>query len=498
MDALHEGLKTKLYPDQEAIKFYEKFKSETENKFSDEKEGKFFQDYLHAKEGNTIISDLFQGIYKSQIKCNVCQKISRNYDPFTICSLPIFKRSMKVIEFFFEKLSPTPVSYKIILKYHKQSKNTIGDLKNYLAKHYNINPANLMAKNVDSKKNNSVLSENSLLEAIRKTIIYKPKILIRELNENELNIDESNRLVVNIVLKVGTNFSKSLLSFKEYNQFLLLDQSKTLDKIHYDIFFYLKQHVPLDFDINDKNFEESKENLPYIIKIVPEETYAYFFEKTEQNNVLPYSKDQTLSEYLVLNKKNNDNLLVLNAKLKDSSTIGNFENLTEETFNLNSETAQNSTIYDCLDLMTMEESLDESNKWLCSDCKINQLCSKKLEIYETGPILILNLKRNKQTPIRKKINTKINFPLNSLDLNKYIISNEKSKIYDLFAICNHYGNPSQGHYTAYCKSNDNLWYFCDDEKVEFVENLDKMISESAYILFYKRKEVIQNDNEITN
>ena len=145
------------------------------------------------------------------------------------------------------------------------------------------------------------------------------------------------------------------------------------------------------------------------------------------------------------------------------------------------------SIFDCLNLMTMEEKLDESNKWLCPNCKRLQLCSKKLEIYQTGPILIIHFKRHQTVPKRKKITTKIEFPINGLDLSRYVISGGKGKVYDLFAFCNHFGELNQGHYTAVCLNERyGKWFQFDDERVSPIGE-GEMVKDNAYILFYKRR-----------
>lgn len=61
-------------------------------------------------------------------------------------------------------------------------------------------------------------------------------------------------------------------------------------------------------------------------------------------------------------------------------------------------------------------------------------------------------------------------------------------LYDLFAISNHFGGTGGGHYTAYCKHPvTNQWFDCDDSYVREIKSENELISESAYILFYKRK-----------
>jgi len=76
---------------------------------------------------------------------------------------------------------------------------------------------------------------------------------------------------------------------------------------------------------------------------------------------------------------------------------------------------------------------------------------KKLEIYKTPKILIIQIKRFNRI---RKLDTKVYFPISNLDINKYIISEDKNKNikYDLFAVANHYGSLNFRHYTAIYKN----------------------------------------------
>ena len=94
----------------------------------------------------------------------------------------------------------------------------------------------------------------------------------------------------------------------------------------------------------------------------------------------------------------------------------------------------------------------------------------------------------------------VEFPISGLNLKEFVLNkslpfDEEVKeekvdlIYDLYAICNHFGGLGGGHYTAYCKNNnDGKWYNFDDAMVTEVTNLENMISSSAYVLFYKRRD----------
>jgi len=70
-----------------------------------------------------------------------------------------------------------------------------------------------------------------------------------------------------------------------------------------------------------------------------------------------------------------------------------------------------------------------------------------------------------------------------------VVENGNQKVlYDLVGVIKHHGGLNSGHYTSYAKNfNDNQWYDFNDEKVTKVDDLNELITSSAYVLFYKRK-----------
>lgn len=63
--------------------------------------------------------------------------------------------------------------------------------------------------------------------------------------------------------------------------------------------------------------------------------------------------------------------------------------------------------------------MDQQDAWYCSKCKQHVRANKKMDIYKTGKILLMALKRFKSD---RKIKTEIKFPLR-LNLGPYILSN---------------------------------------------------------------------------
>ena len=87
-----------------------------------------------------------------------------------------------------------------------------------------------------------------------------------------------------------------------------------------------------------------------------------------------------------------------------------------------------------------------------------------------------------------KITDNVDFPLEDLDLSSYVKGyNANTFKYDLYGVCNHVGNVSGGHYTAFVKNSLNNWNHFNDNHIEKIENNRLIVSQSAYCLFYRKK-----------
>lgn len=120
-----------------------------------------------------------------------------------------------------------------------------------------------------------------------------------------------------------------------------------------------------------------------------------------------------------------------------------------------------------------------------------------------------------------KMSAEVEFPLEGLDMKRHLAERSKvsqelarkysnSKrhiympppededcIYDLFAVCNHIGPYiTCGHYTANCKNSANgAWYCFDDENVYEITE-EQVCTRSAYLVFYKRRNVVSRSESL--
>ena len=93
----------------------------------------------------------------------------------------------------------------------------------------------------------------------------------------------------------------------------------------------------------------------------------------------------------------------------------------------------------------------------------------------------------------QKLDTFVDFPLEGLDMRPYLDAdmsgNDEPILYDAIGVSNHFGNAGFGHYTAYAKNpQTDTWYNFDDSNCSKVFNLDKIVSSSAYSIFYRLRE----------
>jgi ubiquitin carboxyl-terminal hydrolase 4/11/15 len=89
-----------------------------------------------------------------------------------------------------------------------------------------------------------------------------------------------------------------------------------------------------------------------------------------------------------------------------------------------------------------------------------------MDLWAAPDILVVQLKRFQYIPgqyfvHREKISDVVDFPIEGLDLSKYVIGPQHADappVYDLYAVSQHMGGLGGGHYTATCKNfMNNKW-----------------------------------------
>eukprot|EP01083_Nonionella_stella_P098959 278348_1 len=142
---------------------------------------------------------------------------------------------------------------------------------------------------------------------------------------------------------------------------------------------------------------------------------------------------------------------------------------------------------------TDPEILDDDNKYQCDHCKKKRRAIKQFTIFEPPNILVIHLKRFECGGgglfSGGKINKHVHFD-DVLDLTEYMSYSTCPKVsYRLIGVLVHYGYSSHGgHYVSYVRAPDGQWYLMDDSRCQYVSNINIVLKEKAYLLFYQRNE----------
>ena len=108
-----------------------------------------------------------------------------------------------------------------------------------------------------------------------------------------------------------------------------------------------------------------------------------------------------------------------------------------------------------------------------------------MNIYKSPRILIIHLKRFKlgKNIWNSKIEHEVKFDF-ELDMenivqskslpSKHLDDPDSNMMYDLIGAVNQYGNLGGGHYTAFCKNENNNWYEFNDSLVNEIKNIKEI------------------------
>jgi len=176
-----------------------------------------------------------------------------------------------------------------------------------------------------------------------------------------------------------------------------------------------------------------------------------------------------------------------NEYLETNTTIVNRDESVKE---LRAMKSKKYTLEDCLEGFLREERLDKDEEWYCSSCKEHKRAIKKIDIWKLPRILIIHLKRFCFTStVPSKLTTELDLPPNGeLCMRPFKIGPDdgNQELYRLYAVSNHSGGVSFGHYTAHCyNQTSGKWYLFNDELTRPVNYTD-LDGSKAYILFFER------------
>ena len=502
---------------------------------------------FHYSRNNSIITDLFCGLNKSIITCPICKYKSITYIPFTSLSLliPNMNKLKKIryenfnmidISIWYIPLYSLTRTFRINIRINKESsyKDILNQIKEKISDfHFNITEDDFDVLSVKNKTVDKIIDINQkinfkIFDDTMKFIVEKEKIKIKN----------KQPILIPVYIKLGEKISS-------YPRVIYVYEGMTFYELKIKLYilvrkyFYLLKKTPEtkqleisnkmkiiqnEFDYKDlanlPNLIESEFKLlnsleldmdikyPYSIHIQKnissqEATLVFDGQKEFFENLQLYeiNSNESQIDLLTFYLNNLDFILLVTIDVEHGKFRKSMEEILDKCIVLQSddycqkdylfqnENSKYITLDDCLHLFSMEESLESGNEWLCKECKNKVNAQKKMEFFYLPKILCLCLSRfEKRGDDYRKNEQYIDFPLNNLDMNKYIIvENNLNYIYDIFAVSEHYGSRYGGHYTAICKNYDGNWYSYDDSNCSQASEKE-VCSKSAYVLFYRRRD----------
>ena len=298
LDTLNEDLN--FSDEKKYIELNEKNSDET-----DEQCAKRFWE-ANLIRNDSVITDLFCGLFKSTITCPKCNWISVTFEPFYSINLPLKENKRK--KKLNEKIKVNIDEYKIfyVPKY--------GIRNAYCANFYDIPNITQLKECKEMIKNN----ENfQMKEKLNNVCYFK---VFNKYNEGELeeddfidenssiylqeiiNITESNELKIPIFLIYSTEENKIELS--DYPRIIFCDRNSTLSEFRKKVYILARKYIFSPF-INFENEEIddlSKQINNYINDPSIEDNYIFNLIEKEYNNIFKenYSEDEMvkLQDYL--------------------------------------------------------------------------------------------------------------------------------------------------------------------------------------------------------
>jgi len=495
----------------------------------------------HLNRNDSIITDLFSGLLKSEVICSKCGFNNITFDPFNTLTLAIppysylSRKKNTYRDFSFFYIPKYSIKPNCRINIHVLKETPFKGLAEEMNKieGFNHKLKKLIFIKVSDSKLKSFIDENEIKSENKKEFIFS---FDDERKENE----KVN--VIPLYMWKGKNISA-------FPRLLFLKENCNFGELKKEIYYFARSYIlsPLKdkknnreedelFNVDDeiekyKNENEKKVKEPYdenkLWSLFDKEYNEFFKENVDEKykeNVdkfledFPYEinlkKEFDDNESIILfkGKNNMENLKEFNINNDSDSIKGLLEdknyclnlvlntrsNYKAEGINLNNcenhsskdfgkEIRVTYTLDDLLEYFCSKENLEKGNEWKCGNCKERVEVAKKFSIFYVPRLMIICLNRFHHSGYGFSKNDQlIDFPL-ELDMGKYICGPDKDySKYDLFAVSQHYGGTGGGHYTAVCKNYDGKWYNYNDSSVS-LSSPGSVVSSAAYVLFYRRR-----------
>uniref|UniRef100_UPI00358F3F17 ubiquitin carboxyl-terminal hydrolase 15-like isoform X2 n=1 Tax=Myxine glutinosa TaxID=7769 RepID=UPI00358F3F17 len=480
----------------------------------------------HCLRNNSIIVDIFHGLFKSTLVCPICQKISVTFDPFCYLSLPLPSKSEQLLEALLIPLDQEvkPTLFKVSIP----KPGVVEDLCKALSNISNIPSKNMVVTLIYNHRFDKILSNNDdLSTADRDITVYEVPMdetgtvnahvavylrakerygtglfgrpFIMSLSRDDTTVHTLYTLLLRHMARYVNIPENELYDDREAKR----DAKRSSDKCNGEIDMDEGSqegfkhggpecnHVPSGKDASKEEQRSpemrsrrrdhntrSEDHKPFSIHLVNSLGTMELRRVLDNNRPIDFGNQS----YIALEwEKDAKNMFYDDDAAED----------VEKHPSVNSMHTRKKYVRlkDCIQLFTSKEQLGADDPWYCPTCKKHQQATKKFDLWSLPKILVVHLKRFSYNKYyRDKLDTLVDFSIRDLDMHEFLAGPQmNSCVYDLIAVSNHYGGLGGGHYTAYAKNQlSQNWYYFDDSSVSSASK-DQIVSKAAYVLFYQRR-----------
>jgi ubiquitin C-terminal hydrolase len=456
---------------------------------------------VHLKRNNSFVTDHFQGLLKSTLICPDCQNVAVTFDPYMYLPLPLPVQKNRILTLTIVWLNNTIPPTELSLLVNKNG--SLKELRHQIAEFAKCEAKNVVLADIFNYKVYKYLSDTLSISQISerdKTFAYVlqdipyvhseiyhwdtsketscPFVFVRYFKLERAQYSSQTKLTA-----FGTPFT------------LAWNSTKTCKQLYLECLDFVKRYIKLEqltlegFDINNPETLFPRKDVstekPYLFSLQWENVGS----SDEYGAEMQFCDDIVPPKETISNEKKGLALAIHPWVLENLINVSELEKITldESREKLKVAEEKGVSLDDCIKLFISQETLGAEDAWYCPKCTKFVQATKKLDIWKLSDVLVINLKRFQFTKYhRDKIESMVTCPLVDLDLSEYC-ENANAK-YNLFAVSNHYGGLSGGHYTAYAKVGDKWYDFNDSSVSETSER--SVVSSAAYVLFY-----VRNDKE---
>ncbi|KAL0978331.1 hypothetical protein UPYG_G00169110 [Umbra pygmaea] len=491
----------------------------------------------HRLRNDSIIVDIFHGLFKSTLVCPECAKVSVTFDPFCYLTLPLPMKKDRTMEVFLVRMDPQsrPTQYRVVVP----KLGMVTDLCSALSRLSGVSADNMVVADVYNHRFHKIYRRDDGLNQI----MEKDDIFVYEVAEED---GEKMNLPVYFRERQSKHTGGSTMLFGQPLLITVPRQNLAADTLYEKVLERIGRYVKRlqSSSIEGRAFASSascsqaaecsasssnhsaaattSEEEAMDHQVSPEAEHSQSDEGGEEEaseggeengpkTKLCCSTPPKLFSFSMVNSYGTANISPLPCdgnvlKLNTHSTVAIdwdsdtkklcYDDQKAEAYEKHQSMLQAQkkkatvALRECIDLFTTMETLGEHDPWYCPNCKKHQRATKKFDLWSLPRILVVHLKRFSYNRCwRDKLDTVVDFPVRDLNMSEFVCDPKAGPyVYDLIAVSNHYGGMGGGHYTAYGKNKaDGKWHYFDDNSVS-VASEDQIVTKAAYVLFYQRRD----------